>query len=65
MAHDLNVVFMSNSIDDYAKDGGEELLPRCNAFFNRIPIESLKIRNSNTMHHGKKFLAVIFSVIVY
>ena len=54
-----------NSIDDYAKDGGEELLPRCTAFFNRIPTESLWIRNSNAMHLGKKFLAAIFSVIVY
>ena len=26
-------------IDDYTKDGGKELLPRCIAFFNRIPIE--------------------------
>ena len=27
------------------KDGGKELLPRCTAFFNRIPTESLRIRN--------------------
>ena len=30
-------------IDDYAKDGGEEFLPRCIAFYNRIPIDSLTI----------------------
>ena len=40
-------------------------LPRCTAFFNRIPIQSLRIRNSNAMHLGKKFFAAIFSVIVY
>ena len=34
-------------IDDCAKDGARIFLPRCIAFFNRIPIESLKIRNSN------------------
>ena len=42
-----------NEIDDYAKDGGEEFLPKCTAFFNRIPLESLKICNSNAMHIGK------------
>ena len=41
-------------------------LPRCTAFFNRIPpIESSKIRNSNALHLGKKFLAAIFSLIFY
>ena len=40
-------------------------LPRCTAFFNQIPIESLKICNSNAMHLGKKFLAAIFSAILY
>ena len=40
-------------------------LPRCTAFFNRIPIESVKICNSNAMHLGKKFLAAIFSAILY
>ena len=40
-------------------------LPRCNAFFNRIPIELLRILNSNAKHLGKKFLAAIFCVIVY
>ena len=30
-------------------------LPRCIAFFNRIPFELLKIRNSNAMHLGDKF----------
>ena len=40
-------------------------LPRCNAFFYRIPIESLKICDSNEMHLGTKFLAAIFSAILY
>ena len=40
-------------------------LPRCTAFFNRIPIESLRILNSNAMYLGKKFLAAIFRVIVH
>ena len=52
------------SIDNYAKDGSEELLPRSIAFFNRIPIESLRIRNENAMHLSKKFLVAIFSVMV-
>ena len=53
------------AIHDYAKDGGEEFLPRCFAFYNRIPIDSLTIPDSNAMHLGKMFLAAIFSVIVY
>ena len=40
-------------------------LPRCTAFFNRILIESLKICYSNALHLGKKFLAAIFSAILY
>ena len=35
------------------------------AFFNRIPIDSLKISASNPMHLGKGFLAAIFSVLAY
>ena len=33
------------TIDEYAKDGmaPRNFLPRCNAFFNRIPIQSLRI----------------------
>ena len=42
-----------------------KFLPRCIAFYNRISIDSLKISNSSAMHLGNKFLAVIFSVIVY
>ena len=34
-------------------------------FFNRIPIESLKICYSNAMQLGQKFLAAIFSAILY
>ena len=52
-------------IEDCAKDGGEVFLPRCSAFFNQIPIESLKICNSNAVYLGKKFLAAIFSAILY
>ena len=37
------------TIDDYAKDGGEEIV----------------ICLKNTVHPGKKFLAAIFSVIAY
>ena len=52
--------------DDCAKDGAEEFfLPRCTAVFSRIPIESLKICDSKAMHLGKKFLAAIFSTILY
>ena len=47
-----------------AKDDGEEL-PRCIASFNRIPTESLNIRDSNAVHLGKKFFAQILSVIIY
>ena len=32
------------------------ILPRCTAFFNQIPIESLKIYNSSVMHLGQKVL---------
>ena len=35
-------------------------LPRCTVFFDRIPIESLRIRNSNAMYLGKKFPDAIF-----
>ena len=47
------------------KMAARNFLPRCIAFYNRIPIDSLTIPNSNAMHLGKKFLAAIFSVIVY
>ena len=47
------------------KMAAKNFLPRCIAFYNRIPIDSLAIPNSNAMHLGKKFLAAIFSVIVY
>ena len=38
------------SIDNDAKNGGKEFLPRCIAFFNQIPIESFRICNSSMMH---------------
>ena len=40
-------------------------LPRGIAFYDLILIDSLTIPNSNEMHLGKKFLAAIFSLIVY
>ena len=39
---------MRTSIDDCAKDGGEEFFTEIQC--NRIPIESLKICNSNAVH---------------
>ena len=49
---------------DYAKDGGEKLLPRCIAFALGILDDSTGIRLKNAMHLGKRFLTAIFSVIV-
>ena len=44
----------ANCSDNCAKDGGEKFfLPRCIAYFNRIPIELLKISHSNAMHLRK------------
>ena len=40
-------------------------LPRCTTFFNNLPMESLEICNSNAVQLGKKFLAAIFSAILY
>ena len=40
-------------MNDYAKDGGKEHLLRSIAFFNRILIESSKIRHSNAMRLRK------------
>ena len=47
------------------KMAARNFLPRCTAFFNRIPLKSFKIWNSKAMHLGKKLLAAIFSVIAY
>ena len=55
-------MFLFHAIRDRTKDGGEELFT--NAFYNRIPIDSLKIPNLNAMHLGKQFLVAILSVIV-
>ena len=46
----------------YVKDGGRNFLPKCIAFFNRIPMELFKFRNSNAVHlvirtQCKEFLA--------
>ena len=43
-AHCKNLGINYSPFRDCAKDGGEEFLPRCTAFFNRIPIESVRIR---------------------
>ena len=52
-------------MDDYAKDGGEELLRRCIVFLYQIFNDSIEIRLNNAMHLGKTLLAGIFSAIVY
>ena len=39
-------------------------LPKCIAFYNQIPKDSLKVPNLNAMHLARNFLAAIFSVIV-
>ena len=52
-------------IDDYAKDGGKELFTKMHAFELRILNDSIGIRLKNAVHLGKKFLAAIFSVMVY
>ena len=36
------------------------VLTRCIAFYNLIPIYSLKIHNWNAMHRGKRFFAELF-----
>ena len=56
---------LQSTIDNCTRDGGEEFLTKMHCVFNRIPFESLRIRDSNAMHLGKKFLAAIFSAIVY
>ena len=56
------------SIDDCAKDGGEEFSTGMHCVLKSIDlvsVESLKICNSNTMHLGKKFLAANFSATLY
>ena len=42
-------------LDDHA--GGKELFTKMHC---ALRSESLKIRNSNAIHHGEKFLAAIF-----
>ena len=66
MIQDLAFSVFQAAIEDCAKDGSEEFFTEMHsAFFNRIPIGSLKICNSNAMHLGKKFLAAIFSAILH
>ena len=52
-------------IEDCAKDGSDEFLPRCIAFELQIFTDSIGIRLKNAVHLGKKILAAIFSAIVY
>ena len=42
-----------------------KFLPRCTAFELQIFNDSIGIRLKNAVHLGKKFLAAIFSAIVY
>ena len=50
-------------VRDHAKDLGKELSTKMHiAFFDRILIESLNIRNQNAMHFGIKFLVPIFGI---
>ena len=44
---------------------GRNFFPRCVAFELQIYFDSIGIRLKSAMHLGKKFLAAIFSVIVY
>ena len=62
-----NVVGLIITRDSYARDGGEELFTKmhCVLRSNSYGNETLKIRKSNAAHLGKKFVAAIFSVIVY
>ena len=53
------------AIDNCMEDGGKEFLPRCTALYLRMIDDSVGILLKNAMHLGKKFLAAIFSSIVY
>ena len=61
----IDDALQSIAIDDYAKIATRNFLPRCTTFLDQIPIKSLRIRNWNAMHFGKKFLDAIYSAIVY
>ena len=52
-------------IDYCPKDDAEKFFTKIHCNLNRIPIQSLRFRNQNAMHLGKKFLAAIFSAIIY
>ena len=53
-----------NTVRKDAKDSSE-VLPKCIAFYNGIPMDSLMIHNSSAIHPGNKFLNTIFSAIIY
>ena len=55
----------TTSIDDYAKDGGEELFTKMHRVLIPNLDDSIGIQLKNAMHLGDKFNAAIFSVIVY
>ena len=56
---------MGTKIDDCANDGGEEFFTEIHCVLCIFLLESLKICNSNATHLGEKFLATIFSAILY
>ena len=53
------------SIEDCAKDGGEEFFTEMHCVRIINLKDSIGIRLKNAIHLGKKFLAAIFSAIVY
>ena len=63
--HDLKCHYMQFEWTIMLKMAARNFLRRCTAFFNQIPIESLRIRSENAVHYDKDFLVAIFSIIVY
>ena len=59
------IVINCSLIEDCAKDGGKEFLPRCIAFELQIFNNTIGIPLKNAVHLGKKVLAAIFSAILY
>ena len=52
-------------LDDYAKDGGEALLPKCTAFELGNFNEAIGVRLLNAIYLSKRILVAIFSMILY
>ena len=61
----LQIPLDNDAMDDCAKDGIVEVLPEYNAFELGLLNESMGIRLWNAMQLGKKFLAAVFSTIMY